>query len=87
MICDHHVFRSTSHSECMIEDPLSLVLRAGQTQFGNSSGKKKVRTSASCDAVGLFTPLYHYRFMISLRVIQNDYGFLLAPKLHLPSNH
>lgn len=49
--------------------------------------KKKVRTSASCDAVGLFTPLYHYRFMISLRVIQNDYGFLLAPKLHLPSNH
>lgn len=49
--------------------------------------KKKVRTSASCDAVGLFTPLYHYRFMISLRVIQNDYGFLLDPKLHLPSNH
>lgn len=41
MICDHHVFRSTRHSECMMEDPLSLVLRAGQTQFGNSSEKKK----------------------------------------------
>lgn len=49
--------------------------------------QKKVRTSASYDAAGLFAPLYHFKFMISLRVIQNDYGFLLVPKLRLPSGH